>query len=173
MAYTPVPTIIDGDTITEDWTLAVEAAIEEMQVAVPDTVGTYTPTLTGSVTNPNLGSTGSAQGRYIRSGRLVVIQFHFTFNGTGISQGSGTVQIGLPDIGETGFSSSVPVGTAITRDMSAAQSVDSTLHFTAGALVPYNINTSLAALGARTWATIGVTFAATDIIAGQAMMYIP
>lgn len=76
---TNVPTIVDGDTITDDWTLAVEAAIEELQVAVPEGWTSYTPVLT----NWTIGTTGaSLTGAYFQVGKLVAVQIAVVF-GTG------------------------------------------------------------------------------------------
>jgi hypothetical protein len=57
---------------------------------------TWTPALTGAVSNPNLGSTGTAEGRYVRIGNLVFAQFECVFNGTGISAGSGQWFVSTP-----------------------------------------------------------------------------
>jgi len=56
----------------------------------------YTPTLTATTTNPNLGSTGTATGHYTQIGKLVVANFKVTFSGTGIDGGSGTYRIAAP-----------------------------------------------------------------------------
>lgn len=56
----------------------------------------WTPVLTGSTTNPNLGSTGTAVGKYFRWGRFVVARFRLTFGGTGISAGSGQWHVSYP-----------------------------------------------------------------------------
>lgn len=59
---------------------------------------TYTPTLTATTSNPNIGTTGQIFGEYRRvmGGEWVFVQVHVVFGGTGISAGSGTYQISLP-----------------------------------------------------------------------------
>lgn len=57
---------------------------------------TWTPALTGSVTNPNLGSTGTATGRYGRVQKTVFGIAQFTFGGTGINAGSGFYFCSIP-----------------------------------------------------------------------------
>ena len=65
---------------------------------------TYTPTLTASVTNPNLdiynpdtnpGGTGSATGKYVRHGNLVYAIGDLQF-GSAATAGNGTYRISLP-----------------------------------------------------------------------------
>lgn len=55
----------------------------------------FTPTLTASGGNPNLGAGGSAAGRYCQIGKVVFGQFDIVF-GTGSSAGNGTYLIALP-----------------------------------------------------------------------------
>jgi hypothetical protein len=57
---------------------------------------TYTPTLTASSVNPNLGSTGTITGRYRREGRMVTARISYTFGGSGISAGTGNYILLLP-----------------------------------------------------------------------------
>jgi hypothetical protein len=57
---------------------------------------TWTPSFTGSVSNPNLGSGGAAVGRYIQTGDLVHAQFVLSYDGTGISGGSGQLYLSYP-----------------------------------------------------------------------------
>ena len=56
---------------------------------------TYTPTLTATVSNPNMGSGATRQGRYIRYGRTVTVEVILIF-GSGMSAGSGFYEISLP-----------------------------------------------------------------------------
>lgn len=57
----------------------------------------WTPTLTATTTNPNLGSTGTAVGRYIiLPTGFCVARFEITFGGTGISAGSGPWWLSYP-----------------------------------------------------------------------------
>lgn len=56
----------------------------------------YTPTFTSTGTSPNLGTTGSRLGAYILAGDLCLWWAKITFNGTGITAGTGNYLIGLP-----------------------------------------------------------------------------
>lgn len=64
---------------------------------------TYTPTLTGSGSNPNLGAGGSISGRYLKIGKLVIVLARADWAGAGASAGSGTYAISLPVAVGAGF----------------------------------------------------------------------
>ena len=71
----------------------------------------WTPTLTGSVTNPTLG-TGSAQnGGYWRMGRLIVAYGRVLFGTSGAAAGSGNLQLSVPVNIAGGASSAFIYGT--------------------------------------------------------------
>jgi len=55
--------------------------------------GTWTPTLLGSTTNPTQSYT-SQMGRYIRMGKLWILDFYIAMASSGISSGTGTALIG-------------------------------------------------------------------------------
>ena len=57
---------------------------------------TFTPTLYADTSNPNLGSSGVAQGTYKRIGNLIYVTNFFKFDGTGISNGSGAFYVVAP-----------------------------------------------------------------------------
>lgn len=172
MTYTNVPTIISGDTITEDWTIAVETAIEELQAGTLDEVAAYTPQIKGSTANPNLGSTGSATGRYVIAGKLLVVEAAFVFNGTGIATGSGQATITLPDVvTPSSLSSHVPAGMVSIVDASAGQSREFRAVLSGGEVNVRPINTAgFGGLGAISWSG-QITFAALDIVAMRCAFY--
>lgn len=70
---------------------------------------TYTPTLTGTVSNPNLGSTGTIVGSFVRIGQFVHGHVLATFAGSGVAVGSGNYVVSLP----VGINSSVAVNSAV------------------------------------------------------------
>lgn len=81
---------------------------------------TYTPSLTGSSSNPTLGSGATADGRYYQIGKLVVVHVDIKF-GTSSAAGSGTYSVSLP----VSASTSIPfarVGSGLCRDDSASAS---------------------------------------------------
>lgn len=58
--------------------------------------GLYTPTLTGSVTNPTLGTGSSTSGKWCRIGDFVFATGDIRFGTAGTAAGSGNYQISLP-----------------------------------------------------------------------------
>ena len=91
-----------------------------LTAATLNTIGavweTWTPVLTGSTTNPNLGTTGTATGRYARVNKIVIAQAQFVFNGTGIAAGSGFYKCSLP---LTAQASGPANGTSLAIDVSS------------------------------------------------------
>ena len=81
------------------WTAGTTSG-QVLTSATLNTIGavweTWTPFLSGSTTDPNLGSTGSSVGRYTRINKLVIAQTNFTFNGAGINAGAGFYKSTLP-----------------------------------------------------------------------------
>ena len=81
------------------WTAGTTSG-QVLTAATLNTIGaaweTWTPTLTASTTNPNLGSTGTASGRYARINKIVIGNAQFTFNGAGIAAGLGFYFCSLP-----------------------------------------------------------------------------
>ena len=86
---------------------------------------TYTPTLTASTTNPNLGSTGTATGRWARIQKIVFGQANFTFNGAGIAAGLGFYFYSLP---VTAQALGPVAGSAYAIDISAFATTHNTLY---------------------------------------------
>lgn len=56
----------------------------------------YTPTLTASVTNPTLGTSGVQSGSYARIQNLIVARFIIIFGTSGVAAGSGNYRVSLP-----------------------------------------------------------------------------
>lgn len=150
------------------------ADVAALQALVP-TRQLYTPVLTGSTTNPNIGSTGTASGVYVRTGSLLFVQFYFAFGGTGISQGSGQALISLPASPiVAGISAAVPAGLVTIRDASASQERTFKAIYSSGNVLFSALNPdALGSFSAYQWTTLGFTFAASDLITGTATFYIP
>jgi hypothetical protein len=91
------------------WDTVALGAIEDWQ--------SYTPTLTGSGSNPTLGSGSSATGRYQRNGKTITGRADILFGSSGVAAGTGQYIISLP------VAAAVPLpramGTAILFDSSA------------------------------------------------------
>jgi hypothetical protein len=96
MAYTTVPTVVDGDDLTDDFTLAVKAGIDELQVSVPQASTLFTPTW-GSVTVGN----GTNTGRYVKAGGMVTVSIGLTFGTTTAITGSVSVNLPFAVVGTT------------------------------------------------------------------------
>lgn len=144
------------------WTAGTTSG-QVLTAATLNTIGavweTYTPTLTASTTNPNLGSTGSAAGRYARVNKLVFGNAQFVFNGAGINAGFGFYFCSLPI---TAQGAGVVAGSAIAIDVSTfASSTNICQTDTVNRLIGYGTG------GAGLVATIGYNtfvWAAGDLI---------
>ena len=79
----------------------------------------FTPALTASATNPNLGAGGTISGRYARVGTVVNFQVRIKWGSTGQNPGSGGYRISLPPIAAV-YSSFTLVGGALAFDASTA-----------------------------------------------------
>lgn len=90
----------------------------------------FTPVLTSTGTTPNLGSTGTATGWYSRTGKLVNFHQQITFNGSGVSAGTGTYEFLLPfavdtsltDVSVTAIVGAI-VGSGFVRSNTAGNNV--------------------------------------------------
>lgn len=83
----------------------------------------YTPTLTASTTDPNVGSTGSIVGWFHRAGPLVHVWVRVLFDGSGVDPGSGIFIVSLPVAADTtihnvgvGGATGSAVGSGVIRD---------------------------------------------------------
>jgi hypothetical protein len=73
-----------GKKVSGDWAYNLDRATS------------FTPTLTASSSNPNLGTGGTATGYYHRNGHLITVWVNITFGSSGTSAGSGTYSIAQP-----------------------------------------------------------------------------
>lgn len=92
-----------------------------------DTQGTYTPTLTATTTNPNLGADGEITGFWHRNGHRISGRVFFLFSGAGLSAGSGIFEISLPfdadlsiEIASGSVGVASQIGTGFLRDNSTS-----------------------------------------------------
>lgn len=120
---------------------------------------TWTPTLSASVTNPNLGTTGTRDGRYCRINKLVVAQANFAFGGASISAGSGFYKCSLP---LTSIVAAPTVGSVVAIDVSSFASTVNVVGLDTTSLV-IGYGTGGASLAASIQATT-YPWAAGDII---------
>ncbi len=78
----------------------LDTIIQALAQAVDDKVlaawATWSPTLIGATTNPNLGATGSVAGRYLQRGHTVDFQVRWKWGGAGVSVGNGNWSFSLP-----------------------------------------------------------------------------
>jgi hypothetical protein len=78
VAWTVIPTVVDGDDLTEDFTLAVKAAVEELQVGVPQSTTAWASPINAGITVGN-GSTGASK---YQVGDMMHCWFFFQFGST-------------------------------------------------------------------------------------------
>lgn len=79
---------------------------------------TYTPALTASVSNPVLGTGGTAFGRYLQIGTLCNVEIQISFGSSGVSAGSGIYYVSVPvSFGASAFTYA-RVGTVLLFDSS-------------------------------------------------------
>ena len=100
------------------WTAGTTSG-QVLTAATLNTIGavweSWTPVLTGSTTNPNLGSTGTSTGRYARVNKIVIAQAQFVFGGAGIAAGAGFYKCSLP---VTAQGAGAANGTSLAIDVS-------------------------------------------------------
>lgn len=86
---------------------------------------TYTPALTGATTNPNLGTGGTAEGRYtLWGGKWCAVRTSFQW-GTSGTAGSGQYFISLPvNTSASGTGGVSNVGSAMMRDASGGPALN-------------------------------------------------
>lgn len=108
------------------WTAGTTSG-QVLTAATLNTIGavweTYTPTLTASTTNPNLGTTGTAAGRYARIQKIVIGQAQFVFGGAGIAAGLGFYFCSIPI---TAQSAGPTAGNMIAIDVSTFATTSNT-----------------------------------------------
>lgn len=113
-------------------------------------VSAYTPTWTGSVTNPAIGN-GTITGRYRRHGKTVTATINIT-TGSTTTYGSGFWSFTLPVTADTTVS---PIGSAQMLDASTGTVYTGhVIHTTSTTMVVYSHNTTAAVGQAtpQTWA---------------------
>lgn len=80
----------------DDHHRALGVAVEAIETQIVGAYTSYTPTLTGSSSNPTLGSGSSATGYYKRLGRMVFGYCTVAFGTSGVAAGSGYYGLLLP-----------------------------------------------------------------------------
>jgi hypothetical protein len=107
-----------GENMATQWTAGTTSG-QVLTAATLNTIGaaweSWTPALTASTTNPNLGTTGTSVGRYARINKTIFGNAIFTFNGTGIAAGTGFYFCSLPI---TAQGAGLAVGSVIAIDVS-------------------------------------------------------
>lgn len=74
------------------WTQQVAGALQ----ALGGAWSSYTPAVTGSVSNPTLGTGASQSGRYMQVGKTAIVRAAIAFGTAGVAVGSGAYYISLP-----------------------------------------------------------------------------
>lgn len=112
----------------------IQTLAEAIDLKVLAAWSTWTPTLIGATTNPNLGATGGVTGRYLQRGHTVDFQVKFKWAGAGANVGNGNWSFALPvnaaDFERTAFPG---IMQGPNRQFMARASA-------AGLAVPYKVN---------------------------------
>jgi hypothetical protein len=131
---------------------------------------TYTPAITGSVSNPTLGSGSQQLGRSTQLGKVLIANFNIAVGGAGYTNGSGIVRISLPANANAAWAATNLVGGEGWFFDSSAGSIY-LLSWEVGATVGIAEARWNAAGGASTGFqyTTPVTIAQGDVITGRLM----
>lgn len=123
-----------GSDAVGDLDTIVQALAEALDTKLLAAWTTWTPTLIGATTNPNLGATGGVTGRYLQRGHTVDFQVKFKWGGAGVNVGNGNWSFALP-VNAADFERSAFVGImqGPNRQFVARASA-------AGIVVPYKVN---------------------------------
>lgn len=77
---------------------AIKAALDSRYAPISGASTAYAPNATASSVNPNIGTTGTKVGSWIRMGKTIHWRALITANGTGIAAGTGSYSLDLPPI---------------------------------------------------------------------------
>lgn len=122
---------------------------------------TYTPSLTGTESNPSLGSGSTAQGRYWRVGRTVTVEVIIKF-GSGMSKGGGFYEVSLPVTART-QTVGRRTGSAYVFDNSANEFYDGISFINSGATTKARLSINSDVVQDD----VPITFAASDELGFQ------
>ena len=113
MAWINPTTVATGDVLTAaKWNQDV---VENWQ-AVGGAWTSWTPALTATTTNPNIGTTGTALGHNVQTGKLVRFNAVIGTAGSGIAGGTGDYRLSLPVAAKASGSALVIVGNGYAFD---------------------------------------------------------
>jgi hypothetical protein len=154
---------ITRTTWTDGSTVINNARLQAIYDAVEGwALDTYTPSWTGSGSNPTLGN-GTVSGKYIEIGDVVIGGFHFTMGST-TTYGSGSYSMSLPVTASTTWPGLCIVW---AKDASAGGEIWSGLGYvftTTTLLLVTNEDTDNAA----NWTpTVPIAFAQSDVLHGM------
>ncbi|HZO69385.1 MAG TPA: hypothetical protein VFB74_30705 [Kribbellaceae bacterium] len=92
MVYAPHDPWLAGEKETAAKLQTLTDAFKE----IGDPWTAYTPVLTATTTNPNVGSTGSVVGQWVEANKTIWGHIRITFAGTGVTVGSGNYLVTVP-----------------------------------------------------------------------------
>jgi hypothetical protein len=167
MAFTTPGTAFPSAVLTSDfWNTNVRDNLTEVAPFFSQWTA-YTPALTGSITNPTLGSGSTAVGFYMRVGKIVWVRFLIAFGTSGAAAGNGNYAVSLP-VSSVSYDARVPVGVARLNDDSAATIANVFIHLPSTTVFQFRFPTAWptgalqGANQASPW-----NWAASDSLAGE------
>lgn len=137
----------------DDHHRALGVAVEAIETQIVGAYTSYTPTLTGSSSDPTLGSGSTAVGYYKRLGRIVTGYCQIIFGTSGVAVGSGYYGLLLPVVPAN---RDQPIGIGYCYDASdsyrfvVAAAAVSTYYWSAATRKAIIVNTNVAGEGIGT-----------------------
>jgi hypothetical protein len=155
MAYTPVPTVVDGDDIIDDWGNAVAAAVTELQTGYPLAYTVWSSPVAGGLTT----TSGTLNCRYAELGPVTLCQFHFVFGAS--SAVTGDITLNLPVAAALKFAGT---GTLLDSGTNRYGAIVEYSSVSIAVLRPLNVAATYATFGTAMSSTVPFTWAVNDEI---------
>ena len=169
MADTKISALTEATTLaaTDEFVVASSGATERVTLATLRSEfavwASYTPALTGSVSDPTLGTGSSVVGRWMRLGDLGIVFARINFGTSGTAAGSGNYRISLPfTVGASQIT--IQGGLTILEDNSASDAFSAAGYGIAGQAYAQMYLAQATTTGLVTHA-VPFAWAANDIIA--------
>jgi hypothetical protein len=137
-------------------------AVRDKFTALQAAWTSYTPVLTGSTTNPTLGTGGVIFGKYMQVGKTISVFGAYKFGTSGFTTGSGTYNISLPVTGLTqsqtvmGSAVGSPNGSIFFVGWAQVFTTVATIYMPTSPSVCNTVAISNSGIGGTAWAAGGI-----------------